>query len=314
MKIKRILSIILVGAMLISFGSVFAEETAENEIKIELSKFIYAPNEKMHIKISGLTEEQLAAGAMVQIGEAYDAHYESGTYAKIADLKDGVWEPIAPYEVRNFEVRIYTCNTYTAKNFLKEELFAIRGNPMLELVNGTNGISEWAVNEVQAAIFDKITTDKVVLDFQKNITREEFCEIVVNMYELVTKNVAEPAAEDTFTDTTNEYVLKANKLGIVEGVGEGKFDCDSPITRQEIATMLYRAVKGIAPEADYTVSEPKVFGDSSSVDEWAKEGVDYFASKDIIKGDGTNFKPLDNCNCEEAIVLVKRIYDAYIGE
>ena len=75
--------------------------------------------------------------------------------------------------------------------------------------------------------------------------------------------------------------------------------------------MLFRAVKAIAPEADYAVAEPKVFGDSASVDTWAKEGVDYFASKDIIKGDGTNFLPLDNCVCEEAIVLVKRICDSY---
>lgn len=308
MKIKRLFSLVLMSVMLLSVGSALAQE---NGVTIELNKFTYQPFEKMEVKISGLTQEQIDGGAIIQIAEERRDHYLSGHCTKASDLEDGVWTPLAPYEVRAYEIRVYTSEEYTAENMLARELFIIRGSPVLELVNGLNGISKWAVKEVQDAIYDNLTTDKVLKDFQKNITREEFCEIVVNMYEGVTETVAETAAEDTFTDTTNEYVLKAYKLGVVQGVGEGKFDCDSPITRQEIATMLYRAVKAIAPEADYVVAEPKVFGDSASVDEWAKEGVDYFASKDIIKGDGTNFLPLDNCNCEEAIVLVKRIYDSY---
>ena len=309
MNIKRIISMVLVCLMVLSCGVVFAEESG---LKIELNKFEYAPHEKMEVKISGLTQEQIDAGAVAQICEWRFGHQISGTTVKISELEDGVWTPIAPFEVRAFEVRVYTEESYSDETFLGKELFIIRGTPTFEVVPGTNGISKWAVEEVQSAIFDKLTTDKVLMDFQKDITREEFCEIVVNMYERVVKTVAEPAAIDTFTDTENESILKAYNLGIVKGIGEGKFDCDAAITRQEIATMLFRAVNVIAPGADYAVAEPKVFGDSDKVDDWAKEGVDYFASKDIIKGDGINFLPLDNCTCEEAIVLVKRIYDAYV--
>ena len=308
MKIKKILSLVIVGMMLVTSLTVFA---TESEVKIELSKFEYAPNEKMHVKISGLTEQQITDGAFAVIIEGVKSHPISGTYAKVADLEEGVWEPIAPYEVRSFEVRVYTKEQYTAEDLLARQLFVIRGIPTLEVVNGYNGISEWAVDEVQVAILDKLTIDSVLKDFQKAITREEFCSLVVNMYEKVTESVAVAADDTTFADTKNEAILKAYNLGIVQGVGEGRFDCESAITRQEIATMLFRAVKVIAPEADYAVAEPKVFGDSASVDTWAKEGVDYFASKDIIKGDGTNFLPLDNCKCEEAIVLVKRICDSY---
>lgn len=305
---KRMLCFALVCIMILSTGIVMAEE---NAIKIELEKFIYAPNEKMTIKISGLTDEQIAGGAMIQLAEERRDHYRSGTYIKAADLVDGVWEVIAPYEIRAYEVRVYSTDDYTAETFLAKELFILRGSPVLELTNGTNGISEWAVDQVQEAIFDNLTTDKVVADFQKKITREEFCELVVNMYENVTKTVAEAMPAGTFTDTENEAVLKANKLGIVYGVGEGRFDCDSPITRQEIAAMLFRAVKVIAPEADYTIAEPIVFADDALIDDWAKEAVGYFAYNGIIAGDGTNFMPLVSCNCEQAIALVKRIYDAY---
>lgn len=309
MNIKRIVSLALICVMLLSCGVVFAEES--EAVKIELNKFVYAPHEKMEVKISGLSQEQIDGGAVAQICEWRFGHQISGTTVKISELEDGVWTPIAPFEVRAFEVRVYTEESYSDETFLGKELFIIRGTPTFEVVNGTNGISKWAVEEVQSAIFDKLTTDKVLMDFQKDITREEFCEIVVNMYENATKTVAEPAPAETFGDTSNESILKAYNLGIVKGVGEGKFDCDAAITRQEIATMLFRAVKVIAPEGDFTVADPNAFGDSNMVDEWAKEGVDYFASKDIIKGDGTNFLPLDNCSCEEAIVLVKRIYDVY---
>lgn len=308
MKIKRILSLAIVCVMILTSLTAFA---AENEVKIELSKFVYGSSEKLHVKISGLTEQQIADGAIAQVAEVRLGHYRSGIYVKIADLEDGVWEPIGPYEVRPYEIRVYTKDEYTDETFIAKEMFVLRDAPVFEVTPELNGISDWAVEEVQSAIFDNLTIDSVLKDFQKAITREEFCSLVVNMYENVTETVAEVAADTTFTDTKNEAVLKAYNLGIVQGVGEGKFDCDAAITRQEIATMLFRAVKVIAPEADYAVAEPKVFGDSASVDTWAKEGVDYFASKDIIKGDGTNFLPLDNCKCEEAIVLVKRICDSY---
>lgn len=308
MKIKRILSLVLIAVMLLASIPAMA---AESELKIELEKFVYAPNEKLHVKISGLTQEQIDGGAMVQVGEQRLAHYRSGIYAKVADLEDGVWEPIGPYEVRAFEIRVYSKDEYTEETFLGSELFVIRGIPVLELVPGLNGVSEWAVDEVQDAIYNKLTPDAVLKDFQKAITREEFCEMVVNMYEKVTGRVAQPLPESTFTDTNNKAVLKAAGLTIVEGVGDNRFDPEAAITRQEIATMLYRAAKAIAPDADYAVAEPKVFGDSDKVDDWAKEAVDYFASKEIIKGDGTNFLPLDNCNCEQAIALVKRICDSY---
>lgn len=304
---KKILCFALICVMLLSTGAVMAEESA---VTIDFEKFIYAPNEMMTVKISGLTETQIAGGAMVQVAEQRRDHYRSGTYIKAADLVDGVWEVILPYEIRAYEIRVYSADDYTADTFLGSKLFVLRGSPVLELTNGTNGISKWAVEQVQEAIFAGLTTDKVVMDFQKNITREEFCELVVNMYEGATKTVAEAMPAGTFTDTENEAVLKANKLGIVYGVGEGKFNCDAPITRQEIAAMLYRAVKVVKPEGDYAVAEPKVFADSAQVADWAKEPVDYFATNGIIAGDGTNFMPLDNCNCEQAIALVKRIYDA----
>jgi hypothetical protein len=43
----------------------------------------------------------------------------------------------------------------------------------------------------------------------KPITREEFCELAVLLYETMTGTTASPMSPNPFTDTTNSQILKA---------------------------------------------------------------------------------------------------------
>lgn len=81
--------------------------------------------------------------------------------------------------------------------------------------------------------------------FPSDISREEFCELVVVLYEKMSGEKAVVIAQNPFTDTKNLEVLKAYNLGIVAGKGEGKFAPDDKVTRQELAAMLVRALKVI---------------------------------------------------------------------
>ena len=51
--------------------------------------------------------------------------------------------------------------------------------------------------------------------------------------------------------------------------------------------------------------------DSGDIADWAREGVNYFASKEIIKGANGAFMPKANTTCEAAIALVKRTFDSF---
>ena len=49
-------------------------------------------------------------------------------------------------------------------------------------------------------------------DFTKPITRKEFAAVAVKMYEAISKTTVEPVANNPFTDTNDEYVLKAYNM------------------------------------------------------------------------------------------------------
>ena len=170
--------------------------------------------------------------------------------------------------------------------------------------------SKWAKAEIDRAIETNLIPDKIQGEYRSNITREEFSEITVNLYEALSGKKAVIQGENPFTDTDNVKVRIANDLGIVKGVGDGRFIPDNAITREEISVMLYRTLKSAKPEYNYSYSYDYIFADQDKISKWARESVAYLYGIEVINGVGDNlFSPKGNTSREEAIVLVKRIYD-----
>jgi hypothetical protein len=169
--------------------------------------------------------------------------------------------------------------------------------------------SSWAVPEIQKAIDYKLTTDKVLIDFTKKITREEFCEIAVKLYEAISGKTA-VVDVNPFIDTTNTEILKAYKLGIVKGMSANTFAPGSSITRQEISVMLLRALKAAEPGASYSIVGAPALADENQIATWAFEAVKYMNKEGIMNGVGENrIDPLGNTTKEQAIALLKRLYE-----
>ncbi|HQI16864.1 MAG TPA: S-layer homology domain-containing protein, partial [Bacillota bacterium] len=113
------------------------------------------------------------------------------------------------------------------------------------------GASSWAVPELDKAAGCGLITDRVMDDVSRNVTREEFAEIVVRMYELFTGKEAE-AGDVSFTDTANKEIHKAANMGLVLGVGDGKFAPGNLVTREQMAVILLRTLKTMNPAADFS--------------------------------------------------------------
>ena len=129
-------------------------------------------------------------------------------------------------------------------------------------------------------------------DMTKPITREEFCELAVLLYEKVTKTTATPAAQNPFSDTTNTQILKAYALGITTGTSATTFSPQMLINREQCAAMLFRAIKAVAPNANYGVAGVKDFPDQKNISAWAVDAAKYMSKLGIIKGDTSgNFMP-----------------------
>ena len=103
-----------------------------------------------------------------------------------------------------------------------------------------------------------------------------------------------------------DAVAWANSVGIVQGTDRG-FEPDKPVTREQIAVMLYRYAKLIGLDtADRT--ELGGFTDSGDTSDWAKEAMRWAVSAGLFRGnDDGSLNPKGNATRAEVAALLMRM-------
>lgn len=174
--------------------------------------------------------------------------------------------------------------------------------------------SAWAEPEMNAANMEGLLTANAAKDFRRELTRLEFCELVVAMSEKILGQELPVPDSDPFTDSRNVAVLKAYKYGIVDGVGGSRFAPESKVQRQQLVTMIIRAVRKLETDLgktlmySSTVSLP--FRDNSAIDSYATESVRAAYANGLVKGDDlNNFNPKSSIKSEECVAIVIRGYN-----
>ena len=120
-------------------------------------------------------------------------------------------------------------------------------------------LSSWAEPFYRSASGAGLVSYSIVTNNMKGgITREEFCELSINLYKRLT-NEELPVPENLpFTDTNNVAVAQAYNYGIVNGTSDTTFTPDRLVTRQEMAKILVSTLTAsevalnIAEETDDT--------------------------------------------------------------
>lgn len=98
----------------------------------------------------------------------------------------------------------------------------------------------------------------------------------------------------------------AHKNGIVNGTGESTFSPDADITREQIASIIYRYAKnrGYDVSADMELS---VYKDAKDISSYAVDGVKYVAGAGIMGGKTSDtINPKDSATRAEAAAIIKR--------
>jgi len=175
------------------------------------------------------------------------------------------------------------------------------------------GASSWALEELKKAVEYGLYTERVMSSYTQNITREEFCELVVKLHEKLKGAETTPAPINTFLDTANVNILKAYGAGIVNGTGKGTFSPYNPITRQDICVMLYRAITSAVANVNTGIDGAAVFEDENLIGSWAIREVKFAVKNNIMKGSGSRIMPRDNTSREQALLLIKRTYEMFSG-
>ena len=180
------------------------------------------------------------------------------------------------------------------------------------------GVSDWAKPSVNQAIAMGIVPDSLQdTQASKAISRAEFCEVAVGLYESISGQTASTNTVSPFTDTDNEVIAAASALGIVSGRGNGLFDPYSTITRQEFCVMLCNVTRAIDGKSNIVETNLIAnFPDGDMVESWARADVETIIHDEIMTGildlDGvTRLKPLATTSREQAMVMAVRFADHY---
>lgn len=153
---------------------------------------------------------------------------------------------------------------------------------------------EWAREAIENLAKSGIVNGKGNRIFKPNdyVTREEFLKMLI----LSLKISHDSETGKIFSDVSDEmwyatYVKIGYELGIAKGIGNGEFGIGKNITRQDMAAMMYNAIKAMSIELTDT-GTPKSFADIGEVSEYALDAVNVLCKSGIINGvDSDNFNP-----------------------
>lgn len=147
------------------------------------------------------------------------------------------------------------------------------------------------------------------------VTREEFTKMLVGACGMYQSGSQTTVFQDVSPDAWYAvYIGSAYHAKLVNGVDEQNFGLGSNITRQDIAAMVYRAVKQMGLNLGTTVGKV-TFQDNAEIADYAKEAVEALQTAGIISGyeDG-NFVPEGNATRAEAAKIINGIFQSIMDK
>jgi len=141
-----------------------------------------------------------------------------------------------------------------------------------------------------------------------NITRAM---IVVMIYRLEGSPITSGSA--TFVDVpANEWftdaVIWAAENGIVKGISDTEFAPNVSITREQLATLMYRYAQFKGIDTETTVEDIRTFDDSAAISDWAAAAMRWTISTGLIKGmTDRTLEPLGTATRAQASTIFMRL-------
>ena len=124
---------------------------------------------------------------------------------------------------------------------------------------------------------------------------------------------APEAGKNTFSDVPNgqwytNAVAWAAENGIVNGIGNNRFDPDGEITREQVAAILFR----YAEMKEFETSKRgdlSTFPDGSKVGSWAETAMQWAVAEGIINGSDGKLLPQGNATRAQAATILMRFIE-----
>jgi glycerophosphoryl diester phosphodiesterase len=146
----------------------------------------------------------------------------------------------------------------------------------------------------------------------RQVTRAEFAALLVRSFGLTSSEATMASFKDVkASDWFATSVSLAAQFGLVGGYEDLTFRPDAPISRQEMAVMIDRALHFAGYNAGLQPNSSATFSDEANIGEWAKDAIRTASTLHIINGrDGNAFAPLSTGTRAESAVMLSRMLQA----
>lgn len=152
----------------------------------------------------------------------------------------------------------------------------------------------WYSNAVTFLAARGITSGTTATSFSPDasLTRGQFVTMLLRAYSISPDaNPTDNFADAGSTYYTN-YLAAAKRMGITSGIGDNMFAPDRGITRQEMFTLLYSALKATGNlqqgKSGKTLAD---FSDASEIASWAKDAMTLLVETGTVSGSGDKLSP-----------------------
>ena len=119
-----------------------------------------------------------------------------------------------------------------------------------------------------------------------------------------------------YTDTAGHWAINAinwaSENGIVSGVGDNRFNPNSPVSREQFAVMMYNYAqyKGydLSAQADLTT-----FPDNGKVSSWAQRAMQWANGEGLINGSDGSLLPGGTATRGQAASILMKFDQSVVG-
>ncbi|MCL6458566.1 MAG: S-layer homology domain-containing protein [Gorillibacterium sp.] len=152
----------------------------------------------------------------------------------------------------------------------------------------------WYSKAISFLVTKKITSGTDATHFSPNatVTRGQFIVLLFKAYGIA----PESNGADNFTDAGHtyytNYLAAAKHLGVAAGVGANQFKPDSPITRQELLTLLHHSLEVLGKlPTDKTNATVSSFSDAGQIPAYAQGAFKTLVESGIVTGNNGKLSP-----------------------
>ncbi|NQX45883.1 S-layer homology domain-containing protein [Paenibacillus tritici] len=171
--------------------------------------------------------------------------------------------------------------------------------------------THWAVKEINYLLTKGVLDESGVFAPSSKITRQQFAAMIARTYGLNGEGQTLPFKDIKPTNPYADEIAAAYAAGIINGKSSVAFDPEATITREEIATMLARAITTYNGKSAVTQPAAVIasFTDGAKISGWAASSVALTKSTHLFEGfEDQSFRPAQTASKAEAAALIYRLY------